>query len=183
MSNELDLAGDPCYSDLCRIRETVLMLNLAVAQISGAMIDGDDSIDVLSNSFTSMMTSAQTITQLAGKLPEGDEQQEISQHCTTMIGQMQDTIVAFQFYDKLSQRLIHLTNGLTSFAELVGSPELVHNSEAWSLLQENIKSRYTLETDKAMFDAILEGKSIEEALNHLAAPKAEEKPANDIDLF
>lgn len=181
MSNQFNSAIDTGFPDMCRVRETILMLNLAIAQISGAMKDGDDSVNVLTNSFTSMMTSVQDIGQLAERLPEGDEQREIGQNCAAVIGQMQGAIMAFQFYDKLSQRLNHLTNGLASFSELVGSPELINNPDAWDTLQEDIKSKYTLEADKAMFDAILQGKSVEEALQQLTSHN--EETSDEIELF
>lgn len=182
MSHKFDSVTDASFTDLYRVRETVLILNLAVAQISSAMKDGDDSVDVLSNFFTSMMSNVQAIEKLTGALHEGEEQEDIGHHCAAVTGQMQEAIMAFQFYDKLSQRLHQLSKGLASFGELVSSPGLNRDPDAWKLLQEDIKSRHTLETDKAMFDAILDGKSIEEALHHLL-PKAEERPAVDIELF
>ena len=43
--------------DWSQIRETVAMLNLAVAQIAGTLTEGDDSVRTLVDSFTSMAGS------------------------------------------------------------------------------------------------------------------------------
>lgn len=175
-----DPAIKPDEHDWCRVRETVLMLNLAVAQISGAMRDGDDSVNVLTHSFTSLMGRVAEMAHAAQALPASPERASIEQNCATVSGQMQQAVVAFQFYDKLSQRLTHLSNSLASFARLMSSSKLLHDPDAWYLLQEDIKSKYTLESDKAMFDAILDGKTVEEALHHLRKPPAADK---DIELF
>lgn len=181
MNNEKSpTISDPNEADWCRVRETLLMLNLAVAQISGAMQDGDESVNVLTDSFTTMMGRVNDMAEAANKLPQGEEQDVIQNHCASMGGQMQNAVMAFQFYDKLSQRLNHLSNSLASFSELMASPQMIHDPDAWHLLQEDIKAKYTMETDKAMFDAILDGKSVEEALQLL---KPNKEDSDEIELF
>ena len=49
-------------------------------------------------------------------------------------------------------------------AELINNPDQLFNPYEWHGLQEMIKSKYTNETDRAMFDAILNGASVAEAL-------------------
>jgi hypothetical protein len=173
--------ANPDEADWCRVRETVLMLNLAVAQISGAMRDGDESVNVLTESFTTMMGRVSHMAAAAEKLPPSEEQAIIMQECGSVGSHVQQAVIAFQFYDKLSQRLNHLGHSLASFAKLMSSSKLIHDPDAWHLLQEDIKSKYTLETDKAMFDAILEGKTVEEALHHLKNEKSNND--EDIELF
>ena len=173
--------ANPNEADWCRVRETVLMLNLAVAQISGAMRDGDESVNVLTRSFTSMMNQIGSMGEAAKNIPPSEEREFIQQSCSHVSGHMQHAVIAFQFYDKLSQRLNHLSNSLASFAKLMSSNKLIHDPDAWHLLQEDIKAKYTMETDKAMFDAILDGKTVEEALHHLADNKKDQE--DDIELF
>ena len=168
--------------DWSQVRETVMMLNLAVAQISNAMQDGDESVNTLTESFTSMMDNIGAIQSVADTLPaESSQQDSITQNCNAISSQMQTAIVAFQFYDKLNQRLDHLTDSLASLGGLVGSPDQLYNPQAWKKLQTGIKSRYTMESDKAMFDAILNGASIEEAL--LLSRTQDKREEEDIELF
>jgi cob(I)alamin adenosyltransferase len=167
--------------DWCRVRETVLMLNLAVAQISGAMREGDESVNTLADSFTTMMQNVQAIAATAEGLPAGDEQAAMIRNCDTVTGQIQHTIVAFQFYDKLNQRLNHLSDSLAAFAELMGSEQRLHDPDAWQALQQEIKAKYTVDADKAMFDAILAGATVEEALRQSA--QQQHQAEDDIELF
>jgi hypothetical protein len=136
------------------------MLNLAVAQIEGALNSGDESVNTLADSFTSMAGEVETISAAATELEQSNEQSTISQSCQVVSEQMRATIVAFQFYDKLTQRLTHLSHSLEALASLVETPENLYNPYAWRGLQEKIKSKYTVESDKAMFEAILNGQSV-----------------------
>lgn len=169
--------------DWSQVRETVLMLNLAVAQIGCAMRDGDESVQSLADSFTTMMAGVQKIQTSAGELPaDGAQRACIDAACQAVETRMQSAIVAFQFYDKLSQRLAHLTDSLADLAELVDSPERLYNPAAWQALQDGIRSRYTLESDKAMFEAILAGAGVAEALQLATQPDAGGDETG-IDLF
>ncbi len=175
--------------DWSQVHETVLMLNLAVAQIEGALKSGDESVNTLTDAFTSMASEIETIATTAKQLQESNKKSTISQSCQAVSKQMQTTIIAFQFYDKLSQRLTHLSCSMEALANLVATPESLYNPDAWHGLQEKIKSKYTVESDKAMFDAILHGKSVRSALQ---ASKQASKPntgtetgtdTNDVELF
>jgi len=151
--------------DWSQVKETVLMLDLAVAQISRAMNAGDDSINTLTNSFTSMTGTIDTIAAAGEQLPDGDLKESILRNCESALNQTQSAIIAFQFYDMLSQRLDHVGISLSSLGELVGDPTRLFNPMEWRTLQEKIRIKYPNEEDKQMFDAILAGASIEEALN------------------
>ncbi len=169
--------------DWSQVRETVLMLQVAVAQIGCAQRDGDESVQSLADAFADMMAGVQSIQQHAAELPEQSGQREgIEAACEAVGARMQSAVVAFQFYDKLSQRLAHLTDSLAELAGVVESPERLYNPAAWQALQDDIRSRYTLESDKIMFEAILAGASVAEALQQMMAtcPGTEE---SDIDLF
>jgi hypothetical protein len=147
-----------------QVKETVLMLNVAVSHIERTMRDGDESINTLVETFTSLVGKAQTIKKAAGNLPETDEKSTILGNCKDISSKVNGAIVALQFYDKLSQRLSHISHSLGSMAELINNPEQLFNPYEWHGLQEMIKSKYTNETDRAMFDAILNGSSVEDAI-------------------
>lgn len=176
MSNQN--SGQPDL-DWSQIRETVMMLNLAVAQIGRAMNDGDESINTLTDSFTSMTGKTAMIAEAGNQLADGELKDAILQNCQSVSEQMQTAIVAFQFYDMLSQRLNHVGNSLNSLADLVGDPARLFNPFEWRGLQEKIRAKYPNEQDKKMFDAVLNGASIEEALNI----KSDVNDPDDIELF
>lgn len=151
--------------DWSQVRETVLMLTLAVTQIEKGMRDGDDSITMLADLFTGMMSNAEEILKAANALPDSLEKSLIIANFHDISTKMHKAIVAFQFYDKLAQRLTHVNLSLQSLGDLIAAPERLYNPTEWRNLQERIKSKYNIETDRRMFDAILAGASIEEALS------------------
>jgi len=93
---------------------------------------------------------------------------------------VQAAIMAFQFYDKLSQRLTNVSKSLASLTELVSDEDRLFNPQEWQALQQKIRAKYTLDSDLQMCDAILQGKSMEEILS-MTAPAAEQQ--EDIELF
>lgn len=170
-----------------QIKETVRMLHLSVAQIEMAMRDGDESVNTLSNSFTSMAGSVEVIAQAAQELPEAAANLRggILTHCAKVSAQMHATIIAFQFYDMLSQRLSHVSHSLEAMAELLDDGQRLHSPFEWQALQQKIRSRYSMRIEQEMFDALLKGASIPEALALVARSQAEEERGadDDIELF
>jgi hypothetical protein len=154
--------------DWSQIRETILMLALSVAQIEMSMRDSHGSVEVLSNSFTSMMGQVKMIEKTAASLPETAEasagKTAIIENCKTVSDMMRCAIVAFQFYDKLTQRLGHVNGSMSVLADLIADPRRLYNPYEWMGMQEKIKSRYTMEEERMMFEAIMEGKTVKQAL-------------------
>lgn len=154
--------------DWSQIRETILMLALGVAQIEISMRDSDGSVEVLSNSFTSMMGQVKMIEKIATALPDttetADARMAIVSSCDTVGEMMRSAIIAFQFYDKLTQRLSHVSSSLGTLADLVSDSRRLYNPYEWLGMQEKIKSRYTMEEERLMFEAVMQGKSVKQAL-------------------
>lgn len=173
--------------DWSQVRETVMMLYLAVAQIEVSMSEGDDSVNSLTDSFTSMAGSVQTIEMAAGDLPDTEElraiRETILHTCSTVSGKMAASIVAFQFYDKLNQRLAHVTHSLSALADLVSAPGRLYNPYEWRGLQEKIKSKYSMREELAMFDAIVRGASVKDALELARHQSGSPQDDADVELF
>ncbi len=153
--------------DWSQVRETVRMLSLSVAQIEMAMNQSDDSIGALTTSFTTMVEQTQKISAAAEKISiEGNEEPvgEIQSQCAELANSVNHSIVAFQFYDKLTQRLDHVNHSLNALAELVSDHSRLFNPSEWIGLQSSIRGRYSMVEEQAMFDALLSGASVEEAL-------------------
>jgi hypothetical protein len=161
------------------------MLELATAQIEAAMKDSNTSVDVLTDNFTTMAGYLHMISSTLGSLPDDGEAGETkktvleaAQHVTGMVHQ---SIVAFQFYDKLSQRLAHVTHSLAALNDLVGDKHRVLSPQEWTALREKIRSKYTSVDECAMFDAVISGMSVHEALAQYMNEMEDKN--NDIDLF
>lgn len=173
--------------DWSQVRETVRMLELAAAQVDLALREGDDSVSALSNSFTSMVGSVKAIDEAAGEIECSAENsaaiQAIQQNCDLVGNQMQAAIIAFQFYDRLSQQLTHVTHGLESLGVLVSNQDRLFDPDEWIALQEKIRSRYSMQEEQDMFDALLAGATVEEALRLCEEKRAARDDSDDIELF
>lgn len=168
--------------DWSQVRETVAMLNLAAARIEYSMRDGDDSVETLTESFTEMVGNIQIINMACNDLEDSETKAIISTNCDQVSQKVQSVIVAFQFYDRMSQRINHISNILTSLADIVSEPKRLYSPYEWKGLQEMIKSKYTLDSDIKMFDAIIAGKDVKAVLAD-AIEEKKNKPDSDIELF
>ena len=165
------------------MQQTILMLNLAVAQISFSMTQGDDSVNALSRAFTEILNIMTSVAQHAEGIQDSDPiKSQIQEEFAKVEHQMREIVIAFQFYDKLSQRLSHVSNSLGSLAEIIGDDKQLYSSDSWVALQSYIRSKYTMQEEVDMFDAILQGHSVEQALR-LVAEAAARAEDDDIELF
>lgn len=170
--------------DWSQVRETILMLGLAVSQIEMAMKDSGESVDMLANSFTTMFGHVQVIADVAKSIPEGEARENIQSNCAIVGSKMQEAIIAFQFYDRLVQRLSHVCHSIDGLADLISDSGRLYNPHEWFGMQQKIRSKYTMEEEKLMFDAIMEGKSIKAALAIYQERKAGlQSAAVDVELF
>lgn len=147
-----------------QLKETVLMLNVAVSRIERAMIEGDDSVTTLSESFVGIANSTKEIISETKKLDDSPVKNSINESCKSISGQVDNSIIAFQFYDRLSQRMAMVSKTLSSLSEVLNDPDKTNTQNEWIALQDTIRSKYTLDADQEMFDAVLMGTPIEEAL-------------------
>ncbi|MCO4799804.1 MAG: hypothetical protein KC484_11330 [Colwelliaceae bacterium] len=177
--------------DWSQLKETILMLNLAVAQLEQSMREGNASVATLSSSFTALATNLNDIQSSVSNMDEVEENSEkmkmiVQGSATTALDKVHTSIIAFQFYDKLSQRLNHVSQSLTSLSSLIADPDSLYSPSEWRKLQESIRSKYSMEVERKMFDNVVSGMPIEEALlafkqdQSLINPEEDE---DDIELF
>lgn len=171
--------------DWSQVRETVLMMELSAGQIEAAMKDSNSSVEVLADTFTTMAGYMRMIGDTVSALPDKGESGaakagllSATEHVSGMVHQ---AIIAFQFYDKMMQRLSHVNHSLSSLSGLIDDKSRLYNPYEWVALQEKIRSKYTMHEEVEMFDAVLGGMSVEEALENFMA-KINEK-SDDIELF
>lgn len=170
--------------DWSQVRETLMMLNLAMAQIEMALRDSGGSVEVLTNSFTGMYGNLMALVEQVHSLPDSPVKQSIEETGTAVSGQMQHAIVAFQFYDRLSQRLSHVCRSLDDLNGIVGDPARLYNPYAWHALQQKIRAKYTMEDEKLMFDKLLETGDVQAALEqYVNAKQSVAGDSSDIELF
>ncbi len=172
--------------DWSQIRETVKLLNLAVNHIEESMHVGDDSIDSLTDSFTTMAKNIQSIEKSIEKLPESVSSElgiEMKGKCNSLKEQVHNAVIAFQFYDRLIQKLTHVSHSMDTMADLIIDPSRLFNPHEWTALQAKIRSSYTMESERLMFDALMQGASIQEAMKQAEFKDGVNGKTGDIDLF
>ena len=175
--------------DWSQVRETVLMLELAAGQVEAAMRDSNSSVDVLTGTFTTMADSLSAISQTVAAIPDTNEnraaRQELAMATDQVSNLVHQSIVAFQFYDKLSQRLSHVCHSLGSLSDLVADRAKLFSPDEWVALQERIRSRYTTRDEVEMFESVMAGTPVPEAIEkYLAAMQAHAAAGgDDIELF
>ena len=160
-----------------QVRETVLMLELSAVQIETAMKDSNASVEVLTNSFTSMASYMRMISDTIQTLPDQGEvgvaKQNLSGVSEHVSGMVHQAIIAFQFYDKLVQRLAHVGLSLGDLSDLVADPRRLFNPGEWVGLQDKIKTKYSTREEIAMFDAVMQGVPVQEAVDKFMAEMKE----------
>lgn len=152
-----------------QISETISMLALTVAQIETSMKEGDKSVNLLTESFIDLASHSQEIITEAQRLNkdiphEADIREKMLSSAEGLSGKVQQAVIAFQFYDRLSQRLDHTSHNLEKIGHLIASSDNRYQESAWRNVQEEIKSSYTMEAERIMFEHIMRGHSVAEAL-------------------
>lgn len=175
--------------DWSQIRETVLMLELAAGQVEAAMKDSNSSVEVLMDTFTSLAGTLQHIEIALDTLPDtvgnGMVKGEIQENTRIVADKVHHAIIAFQFYDKLVQRLDHVCHGLAGLSQLVSDHARLFNPAQWKALQDEILTKYTMAEERAMFEAVLSGATVKEALDTYMAARMQEVESSggEIELF
>lgn len=180
--------------DWSQIKETISMLCLAMAQIESTLTDSSKSVDELSGTFTGMANDAKKIGTLAEQVDSAEDWQtkrnQIMETANEMHLQMQKAIVAFQFYDRLSQKLGHVNLSLTHLGDIINDTKRLYNPNEWRRIQDEIRSNYTMECERMMFDHIMKGMTIAEALElyrhqfeQTESLSAQDDTDDDIELF
>ena len=175
--------------DWSQLKETIVMLNLAIAQIKQSLNEGNASVDTLASSFTALATNLNDIQETVKQLnhsenAENDQVKAIIQDSVeTAADKVQSAIIAFQFYDKLTQRLDHVSSSLTSLTGLIADPAGLYSPPRWLALQESIRSKYTMEEERRMFDKVLAGLPIDEALSEFKDEMDKNAVEDNIELF
>ena len=172
--------------DWSQVKETVLMLKLAAAQVEFSLSEGGSSVNTLTDSFTNMAGSIKAIELSAADIFEkynvaAEDQAVINSNCDLVTQKMQQAIVAFQFYDTLVQRLDHVVNSLSGLGDLVCDPARLYSPLEWCKLQEAIRSRYTMANERDLFDAILAGEGIDQVIAKMQ--QVSNQVEDDIELF
>ncbi|GKT11054.1 MAG: hypothetical protein ISEC1_P0017 [Thiomicrorhabdus sp.] len=146
------------------VQQTILMLNLSVAQIDLSITDGDSSVNTLIDSFSFMsqhieqiQVSSQNLVDLASKHTDVSEHHNfLLSEASELSSKMQQAVIAFQFYDKLSQRLEHVSHGLSGLAQIVSNEMRVKDVLEWEEFKSSVRKGTTMREEEELFELIFD---------------------------
>jgi hypothetical protein len=156
-------------------------LGLCEAQMESALNDSDLAVDALVKAFTGLAESTRSITALTQELsPEakallGDD---LQQQAETIARQIASAVVAFQFYDKLTQRLGHVRYSLSTLAMFVCDRTQAAEPDQWDRLLKTLRRLYRTEEERQIFQMIMDGMPMN---NNELLPSGD--AASEVELF
>lgn len=154
--------------DWSHVRETINMLYLAVCQIETTMADSNASVDTLTQSFTSLANHNSEVAQKIQTVEKPADleafKRDLQDTTSRMNTHISASIQAFQFYDRVCQRLDHVARSLEKVSEVMDDNHTLHQPDAWRRIQGTIRDSYTMEAERVMFEHIMKGGTITEAL-------------------
>jgi hypothetical protein len=181
MSSEDHIIKDELW---CFRSETAKLLGLSVTQIHTSLTDGENSVGTLTSSFGQLADFCAQVQALAAQEGnDNDAQNKIMALANNMSGSIDAAIIAFQFYDRLSQRMEHVAGSLDQLSHLIKDDENLNDPIGWGNLRDHIKSSYSLDAEHAMYEAIMKGASVHDALTLYKEKMHEAEASDDIELF
>ena len=181
--SEQDRPNNPATPDnWSSEQETALLLDLCEAQMEAAMSDSDQAVDVLVSSFTELVNATRTLNELTQNTASSGQHSELNQRAQDVSQRINEAIVAFQFYDKLSQRLGHVRHSLTTLALFVCDRKNSHKQEHWKKLLTSLRRLYRTQEERAVFDMVAEGATAD-AVRAAVTSDSNHSAASSVELF
>lgn len=167
-------------------QQTARMLALCEAQMEAATHDSDAAVDVLVKAFTEMMSGVRELSNAACLSTEetarAQSLADFQKRCDELANQAAAAVMAFQFYDKLSQRLGHVRYSLSTMALFICDRSNSQRPEHWEKLLLTLGRLYRTADERAIFDSIAGSLSL--TMSAQEEPLAKEmSDAGSIELF
>jgi hypothetical protein len=168
-------------------RELRRYLELGAVQIDAAMKEANQAVDSLSNAVTAVQADARELVAQIWALESGDPERARQALAQLRIwaGRLTErgrtAIRTLQFYDKLVQRLCHVRDGLALPVDWVAKQEQP-SAEDYERLLEEVRARYSMAEERALFDFMMCGLSAEQMFKALMGLKGT-TAAGELELF
>ncbi len=158
-------------------KSTVSLLYLAICQIETTIVESNQSVQQLTDTFTQL--AEQSLRQ-----PDSNQSPAQVWSSEEMRTRINQAITAFQFYDRINQRLEHVSNGLEKMSEIFNDQQKLNSPNAWQQVQSEVEESYSMNCEREMFKRIMDGASVEEAMAlYKSGLEDNSKPDDDIELF
>ena len=149
--------SEPHKLEWKELKQTIMALNLSIAQIDLSMTEGSYSVDTLIDSFNFMREGLEA---LRSNVLNGDvtELESIKSHFLEQSGIISEkvtaSIVAFQFYDKLSQRLHHVSQSLSALSDIISSGDRTVDEITWNNFRDKMAKYAAMREEYELYELI-----------------------------
>lgn len=169
-------------------QQVASMLSLCEAQMDSALQESDRAVDTLIQAFTSLVDSTRGVGTLTQNLPaeiKSAVTEDLEAQVAAISKQMASAVIAFQFYDKLTQRLGHVRHSLSSLALFVGDPAQTQQPEQWRRLHTTLRSQYRTDEEREIFRMMMDrdNAAVSNEANFGPPGATSEAKTGDIELF
>lgn len=169
------------------------MLELCEAQMESALSESDMAVEALIKSFAGLIEAGQALGSLGEqtgektgeKTPLDPGAADLAQQLDALRKQTAAAVVAFQFYDKLTQRLGHVRYSLSALAMFVCDRAKSGEREQWRRLFTTLRRLYRTEEERQIFNLMVDGATAEEAREHIqqSTLTLRTAPTGEIEIF
>jgi hypothetical protein len=167
-------------------RELVAMLGLAASQIEVSLRDSEQPVQTLCRAIASLGAAADVLDGSLAQLPEIESCAEVRRMLEAQRDALRhrarDSAVALQFHDRLVQRLEHVRDSLAALGDFVDAQAHQGSNADWEGLRSRIRSRYSMEQERVMFDLLVSGATPDQVLHALTELRVGGS-AGHVDLF
>lgn len=165
-------------------REIVSLLGLAASQIEVALREEEAPIATLGRSVTQLANAAEALDSALSALPPDahEARRRLAEQRDALRADAREATVALQFHDRLVQRLTHVRDSLAWLGEFVDSCGHHGPAAGWDGLRDRIRSQYSMQQERLMFDLLVRGATPDEVL-HALADLRRGGAAGHVDLF
>jgi len=149
--------AEPHKLEWKELKQTIMALNLSIAQIDLSMTEGSYSVDTLIDSFNFMREGLEA---LRSNVLDGNatELESIKSHFMEQSGIISEkvtaSIVAFQFYDKLSQRLHHVSQSLSALSDIISSGDRTVDEVTWNNFRDKMAKYAAMREEYELYELI-----------------------------
>ena len=160
------------------------LLSLCEAQMESALSESDVAVQELVKSFAGLIEAGQALGSMSEKAPEAGAT-DMAAQLDALKQQTAAAIVAFQFYDKLTQRLGHVRYSLSALAMFVCDGAKTGERDQWRRMFATLRRLYRTEEERQLFRMMVEGASAEEAREHIqqSTLTLRAAPTGEIEIF
>lgn len=178
MSDHSSTSPRPPPGEGLTLAEVCSFVDLGIAQLEGAVREADTRVDRLAQSMVGVREAMDRMARLADA---GAPMAAIAGQIDAMREHVSAAVIALQFYDKLTQRIQHVRDGLVvplAHVEVRESGKSPH----WDVLLDRVRERYSMVEERVLFDFMMKGAGADQMLTALTDLRGATNPG-ELELF